>query len=477
MLVDEAFQSQLASMVAEQRCSAEGAVETVLDHYRAQFTAADSEYLRQRAADIDDIERDLLGYLNRERACRRCADAAGCGVRHCRLGHDHILVGEALDASLPIEADHCTRGFVVARGGPNSHAVILARASGRPVVGNIHDPFGAIPVGAQLLIDGHRGEVILNPGEETRARYRLGPAGHRPAFEATAPVPGLQVMANIGQATEASDALAAGAEGIGLYRTEMEVLAAGHWLSEAEQVAAYSAVLRAMADKPVCIRLLDLSNDKTAAWIHERPRGNSAADPFGARLLLARPELLRDQARALARASVHGPIRVLYPMITSVEEFLRLRSAFDAAVADLRPIGLQHGVLFEVPAACLTAAPLMQAADFGCIGTNDLIQYLFAAQRNQGDTASHSAFETHAVLWALIQSLSWTARRAAKPMTICGELAGNPELTGRILRSGLTVVSTSPSRIAAVRRAARKALPRCPAQVAGVEQDLDGALA
>jgi phosphotransferase system enzyme I (PtsI) len=263
-------------------------------------------------------------------------------------------------------------------------------------------------------------------------------------------------MANIGQSTDIGDALAAGAEGVGLYRTEMEMLVAGRLLSEAEQAARYSEVLRAMAGKPVCIRLLDLGNDKTAEWMETTPQGGTLAGQRGARLLLARPELLREQARALARASVHGPIHVIYPMISSVEQFLDLRALFDQAVADLQPAGLQHGVLFEVPAACLAARQLMQAADFGCIGTNDLIQYLFAVDRSEGDAAAYSCFETDAVLWELIQRLSRTAAQAGKPMAICGELAGNPELTSRIIQSGLTAISTSPSRIASVRRAAQK---------------------
>ena len=143
-------------------------------------------------------------------------------------------------------------------------------------------------------------------------------------------------------------------------------------------------------------------------------------------------------------------------MISHLEQFLELRRLFLEAVADLQPVGLQHGVLFEVPAACLAAPELMQAADFGCIGTNDLIQYLFAADRSDGDSASHTRFETDAVLWELIQTLSRNATQARKPMAICGELAGNPELTGRIMGSGLNAISTSPSHIAGVRRAALK---------------------
>jgi phosphotransferase system enzyme I (PtsI) len=454
MLADESFQSQLAGSIENNGTSAERAVETVLNLYKQQFAAADSEYLRQRVADISEIQRDLVAYLNREVGCRRCADAIGCSVKQCRLGNHHILVGEELTASLPIETDHHTIGFIVEKGGPNSHAVILARASHCPVVGNIQNPFASIPVEAQILIDGDSGEVIVNPSEATRARYQVKRAARGHGVEVSMPVPGLKVMANIGQSADVGSALAAGAEGVGLYRTEMEMLVAGRLLSEAEQAARYSEVIKSMAGRPVCIRLLDLGNDKTAHWMGTTAQGGAAAGRRGAGLLLAHPEYLRAQARALARASIHGPIQVLYPMISHLEQFLELRTLFVQAVADLQPAGLQHGVLFEVPAACLAAPELMQAADFGCIGTNDLIQYLFAADRSDGDAASHTRFETDTVLWDLIQTLSRIATQAGKPMAICGELAGNPKLTGRIMGSGVTAISTSPSHIAGVRRAA-----------------------
>ena len=456
MLIDETFQSQLTGVIEENGYSAEKAVITISSLYKEQFASTDSEYLQQRAADISEIQEALLGYLNRVHICRHCRDAIDCSPRKCKLGNDHILVGDEIPASLPIETDQHTAGFILEKGGPNSHAVILARALGCPVIGNIHNLSASIPMDAQILIDGDRGEIILNPGKDTLTHYQLTSAGRTRGPESSRPVPGLKVMANIGQSGDTGDALAAGAEGVGLYRTELEMLVAGRLLNEAEQTARYSDVLKAMAGKPVCIRLLDLGHDKSAEWIKATPRSGDFTGQRGARLLLARPELLREQARALARASVHGPIHVLYPMISNVEQFLDLRALFDQAVDDLPPAELQHGVLFEVPAACLAARQLMQVADFGCIGTNDLIQYLFASDRSDGDTIDHSCFESGGVLWELIRNLSRTARQAGKPMAICGELAGNPELTARIMQCGVSAISTSPSRIATVRRAAKK---------------------
>ena len=455
ILEDESFQSELEHAIREDSCSAQQAIVTVLDLYSAQFAAAESAYLQQRAADMDEIQQDLLGYLNRTNACRRCKEAVGCSIEHCRLGNDHILIAREITACLPIETDNHTAGFIVEKGGPNSHAVILARALQRPVVGNIHDVIESIPEQAEILVDGYRGVVVLNPTGETRARYRAPSASRSRAPGGSVSVPGLAVMGNIGQSEDVDAVLAAGADGIGLYRTEIEMLLAGRLLSEAEQAEHYAKVVAAMAGKPVCIRLLDIGADKVAPWLEPVLKGDGRVGLRGARFLLAHPDILHEQARALARASVHGPVRVLYPMITGVEQFLALRALFEQATTDLQQAGLQHGVMFEVPAACLAAESLMRIADFGCIGTNDLIQYLFAADRTDSDPASESAYESSGVLWELISDVARIAKDAGKPMTLCGELAGNAALTGRIMASGLNAVSTSPSHVAAVRAAAR----------------------
>ena len=453
MLADKDFQTQLLRLIEKDGLSAEQAVETELNRYLKQIEDADSEYLQQRAADIREIQQALLDDLNRRVACRHCRDADDCRVGHCRHGNDHILVGAEISASLPIETDEHTIGFIVQKGGPNCHAVILARALGYPVIGDIQELPGCIPPDVQILVNGDTGEVILDPTEETLSRYRSSATRGGHNLQRSEPVAGLKVMANIEQSADVHDAIAAGAEGIGLYRTEMELLVAGRLLSESEQTVRYRAVLSAMPGKPVCIRLLDLGADKTADWLEMAQPADVVAGQRGARLLLTRPELLRVQARALARASRYGPVHVLYPMIVHLGQFLELRAMFERAVADLQPSGLLHGVLFEVPSACLSAPQIMQVADFGCIGTNDLVQYLFAQDRGEGAKA-HSAFESDALLWELIEQLARVARQEGKPMAICGELAG------RILQAGITTISTSPSRIAKVRRAAKVADPR-----------------
>jgi len=171
-------------------------------------------------------------------------------------------------------------------------------------------------------------------------------------------------------------------------------------------------------------------------------------------LLLAHPELLREQARALATCSLHRPIHVVYPMIVDPEQFRRLRTLFEAAVADMSRGALFHGPMFEVPAACLQAEELLADADFGCIGTNDLAQYLLACDRTDASVQEQGLLESPA-LWRLIEHMARTAEGTGKPLSICGELAGNPQYTRRIIDAGIKAVSTSPRRIAPVREAAR----------------------
>jgi phosphotransferase system enzyme I (PtsI) len=456
MLTDNTLQAQLVEAVAGTGRSAQEAVRQVLDGYKAQLSAGDSPYLRQRGADIDEIRQGLLGLLDQTEACRYCRETTDCSIGHCELGNDHILVGKEIAASLPVETDAHTTGFIVEKAGPDCHAVILARALRRPVVGNIVNLPDAIPARAELLVDGDRGEVIINPTAETLAGYGHIRSASPLELEASSPVAGLRVMANISLSGDVGEALAAGAEGVGLYRTEMELLVAGRLLSEDEQALRYSKVVTAMGGRPVCIRLLDLHNDKAAGWLPPLD-GDTALHERNSHLLLSRPELLQAQARALARASVHGPVHVIYPMIVSVAQFRALRSLFEESIRGMPAAGLQHGVLFEVPAACLAATQIMEAADFGCIGTNDLIQYLFAVDRVGGDSTAHEHFENSGVLWELIADLSRAAARTGKPMAICGELAGNPGLTCRIMRCGISAISTSPTHVAGVRRAARNA--------------------
>jgi phosphotransferase system enzyme I (PtsI) len=262
-------------------------------------------------------------------------------------------------------------------------------------------------------------------------------------------------MANINIASEVEDALAMQAEGIGLYRTEFEFMVEGLFLDEDAQYERYARVVKAMDGRPVTFRLFDAGGDKPLPFLDIPEEENPALGWRGGRLLLGHGSLLSTQARALTRASGHGPVHVLYPMIIDVEQFIELRAAFQEAVQGLPQANVRHGVMFEVPSACLQAPALLDAADFGSVGTNDLIQYLFAVDRNN-EKVAYDYSPDREVLWQLMGDMAAAAQDADKPLAVCGELAGDPRYVPTLMDIGISQVSVSTRLIPGARLAARK---------------------
>jgi len=401
-------------------------------------------------ADIGEVRRRLLDVLGNMNPSLQCSDQA-----HCQRGRNRIIVAEELTPSLTTELERDRiLGFVTERGGPTSHAAILARALGIPAVSGIKGIHGQLSCGTELLINGDTGEVIVWPSDSTIRRLRAsqGVVVHTP--EPVAPVSAVTVMANISRAADVHDALAMRAEGVGLYRTEFEFLAAGRMLNEAEQLECYTSVVQVFDGQPVYFRLLDIGADKTAPFFGLHREENPALGLRGSRLLLARPELLRPQARALARASAHHPIHVMYPMVVDIDQFLELRRLFNEAVADIPTGRILHGLTFEVPSACLQARELLDLADFASVGTNDLVQYLFAVDRNNEQVA-HDCVPDRPILWSLLGQIAQAASETHTPLSVCGELAGDPSFLPQLMRLGIRAVSVSPRRIPDVRLAAK----------------------
>jgi phosphoenolpyruvate-protein kinase (PTS system EI component) len=261
-------------------------------------------------------------------------------------------------------------------------------------------------------------------------------------------------MANISNSGEVTLAVHHQAEGIGLYRTEMEFFAEDRILSEEEQYQRYTTVLQAMNGKPVCFRLLDFGGDKRAPFLGLPEEVNPSLGFRGSRLLLERHDLLRPQARALARASVLGPVNVLYPMIVDREQFLKLRAVFQNATADLPSGQLRHGVMFEVPSACLQARRLLDVAEFGSIGTNDLIQFLFAVDRSNSQVNEDITLD-QPILWSLLSDIASAARETGCPVSLCGEAASHVQFLPALTEIGLTTLSVAPRFIPQIRLAAK----------------------
>lgn len=446
MLEDPTLREQMFQHLATHSVNAEQAVIASLDVFERALSEVDNQYLQDRVSDVVEMKRRLLGILG------DLKPALACHSGGCLHGRNRIICAEELTSSMTMEMDvDRVVGFLTERGGVGSHAAILARALGIPAVTGVKGIFDALTCGTEVLLDGGRGEVIVWPGNQTKRRYPSAAQAAR-TVDVVPPAAGLAVFANISRDRDVEGARVALAEGIGLYRTEFELIAADRPLTEAEHLERYTHVMKAMDGRPVTFRLLDLGADKAPEFLALEPEQNPFLGLRGSRLLLARPDLLTAQARALAHASRLGPIDVLYPMIVDVQQFLRLRDAFNDAIRGIEIGTIRHGVMFEVPSACLQARELFEHAAFGSIGTNDLAQYLFAVDRGNEAVAADYDPE-RPVLWQVIATIAAAADAAGRPLSLCGELAGEAQYIERLMQIGIRRVSVSPRRIGAIRRA------------------------
>lgn len=452
MLEDPTLHVEIMQAIEREHLNAEAAIAKCLDRYEKLLQEVDNEYMSERASDIGELRRRLLDIMIAENGLPARSEKRS-------LSNDfHIIVAADLTPGETVNLNtEKTLGFITAHGGAASHAAILARAMGIPSISGIQHIHSLIKTGDYVLLDGDTGDIFLNPTPETLSLY---PTARRVAAQRVRkvePVPGFPVLGNIGL-TDDLDVLAqVGAEGIGLYRTEFEILASGRLLDEETQYIRYATVVEAMAGKPVYMRLLDLGGDKDAPFLSLTREENPCLGFRGARLLLGRPDLLVPHVRALARASYHGPIHVTYPMIVDVDQFLVLRERIRHAIEDIDGHNLIHGVMFEVPSACLLADELMEVAAFGSIGTNDLIQYLFAIDRNNEQVAGDYDPDKP-VFWKLLREIAEAARKHGKPLSVCGEIGGQPRYLPKLIELGIRSVSVSPRQIGLARATARKYL-------------------
>jgi phosphotransferase system enzyme I (PtsI) len=450
IVMDPSLREQIHEAIRSRGINAEPIVAEVLDSFEDRISRVDDEYIKERATDIGEVKRRILDVLRNLNPTLECQ-----GEDHCQRGKERVVVARELTPTLTIDLEtEQTRAFVTERGGPGSHAAILARALGIPAVSGIREVHSRILCGTELLVNGDTGEVIVWPARQTLAE--LAPVDAvRPVPQPVDPVDGLQVMASISSSSDVAQALRMKAEGIGLYRTEFESLTARRVLSEEEQSERYASVIEAMGGAQVYLRLLDLGGDKAAPFLGLEREENPHLGLRGARLLAARPELLRDQARAIARASAHGPVHVMYPMIVDLEQFLALREAFREAVRGIHCGEIKHGVMFEVPSACLQAREILEHAEFGSIGSNDLIQYLFAIDRDNELVASDYSGDRPA-FWSLVDSMVRAAEETGRPLSVCGEMASEPRTLVKLVEHGISSVSVSSRLIPGVRLEARK---------------------
>jgi phosphoenolpyruvate-protein phosphotransferase len=327
-----------------------------------------------------------------------------------------------------------------------------------------------VPDGTVLFVDGDAGTVTVEPDESSRAeagRRREVRAAAREAARAVAAEPAVTrdgvtvpVEANIGGLREAQDAVAAGADGVGLLRTEFLFMEAADLPGEDDQAALYAAVADALGGRPLTVRTLDAGADKPLPALHLEPEDNPFLGVRGLRLGLAHPGILLDQLRAVLRVAAHRPLRVMFPMVSTVAELRRALALVDEARESLRDRGvavpgrLETGIMLEVPAAALSAKALAPLAGFFSVGTNDLTQYTLAAERgNAGVAGLYDPL--HPAVLRLIKLTAGAAAPAGRSVAVCGEVAADPAAVPLLLGLGVTELSVSPAAVALVKQAVR----------------------
>jgi len=478
MLEDPELRVAVQTAIEEQGLNAEAALSDAAAFYAEALEALDDEYLRARAADVRDITGRVLGILlGREAQAGPQAPA--------------IILARDLTPSDTVLLDKSrVLGFCTAEGGPTSHTAILARALGLPAVVGVGEEVLAVPAGVTVVLDGAAGRLVVQPDEPElcACRERMAAAtalqaeAQRRAMEPAVTCDGhrVEVVANIGSVRDAQAAVQAGAEGVGLLRSEFLYLERSSLPSEEEQYRAYRDILEAMGGRPVILRTLDAGADKEIAYLGMPHEQNPALGVRAIRLCLARAELFRAQLRAALRAAAGHNLKVMFPMVATAGELRAARAALDAAREELAAEGvplperLEVGIMVEVPAAALMADRLAREVDFFSIGTNDLSQYTMAADRTNAQVAALANALQPAVL-RLVARVIDAAHAEGKWVGMCGELAGEPLAIPILLGLGLDEFSMNPPAIPMAKQLIRSLEVAAARQVARAALELNSA--
>ena len=458
ILGDESFANQVGRYILEQRQSAETALQSVLSDYAPVFAAIKSEYLRERMADLRDIARRLHKQLS-STAGTRLDEISGV-----------LIVDELLPSDLIPLDDRDIHGIITQTGGRTSHAAILARSRGIPAVSGIEGLLGTVQTNDTVIVDGHEGIVFVDPDRETEHAYRklqreflhlkreLVTNRDRPAISAdNQPV---ELLANVNSRSDAQGAAEFGATGVGLFRTEYLFLAHPNIPDEEEQTDAYRMVIAASPGKIFTIRTVDLGGDKILSYLGNSGESNPFMGWRSIRLCFEYPDFFIGHIRAILRAAAgqEKEIRLLFPMVTTRDEMLRIRRIIKRARQQLDKENIEYGdvrlgLMIEVPAAAIALDTFLDIVDYVSIGSNDLVQYLTAADRDN-PKVNHLCQPLNPAVLRLLKSVLETCRRSDKPVTLCGEMAASGRAFVLLFGMGLRSYSMSPAFIPTIKELA-----------------------
>lgn len=465
LLDDPELLEGLRAMIRKGHYRAAAALKAQRDRLVAVFDDMDDPYLRSRGEDVDHVIARVQSALARQASSEEKKLATRVG---------EILVTESVaPGELAHLASHGILAVVAGSGSPYSHSAILARSLHLPMLVNADGVLEDLRDGDLALVDGVRGEVVVHPAAQDLAQYRTWQREALREGQRLAELAGaetrtrdghrLRLFANAERAEDIERARNLGVAGIGLYRTEFLFLAHAGLPNEEEQFTVYRDVVLNAGGLPVTIRTLDLGADKAdAAGLVMASEPNPALGLRGVRLSLRQPDVFVTQLRAILRASCYGPLRILVPMVTDAAELAEVRHLIEGCARDLRTAGheipdqFELGAMVEVPAAALNVRALLEVADFLAIGSNDLTQYMLAADRNN-DQLGKLYEPAHPAVMRVLAHVIRRARIAGKPVCLCGEIAGDPAFAPLLVAIGLEDFSMLPDRILPQ----RDALGRC----------------
>lgn len=456
MLGDEDFLGRIREIISSDKTSAAYAVQVARDEYAALFSQMDDAYMKERAADIVDISTRLINVLT----------GAGPGSL-AEIKEPVIVAAQDLLPSDTIQIDkRYLLGIVTEEGGETSHSSILARAMQIPAVVGVKGLLTSLEPGDTLIIDGEGGRVFVNPEAEQREYWQQKQQQHREHLARLQELKGtesitrdgvrVRVAANIGTPEDLEAVLANDAEGIGLFRTEFLYMHRAALPSEEVQFQAYKSVLEKLEGRPVIIRTLDVGGDKEISYLDIPKEANPFLGYRAIRVCLEQTELFKTQLRALLRASVHGQLGIMFPMITSVAEVRRAKEIVEEVKGELQRGGmpfspdLEIGVMIETPAAALISAELAKEVDFFSIGTNDLTQYTLAVDRMNTKVA-HLYDTSHPAVLRLMRLAVENGHREGIWVGICGEAAADPALTETFVAMGIDELSMNAGSVLEIR--------------------------
>jgi phosphotransferase system enzyme I (PtsI) len=462
MLEDRVLIEEVIKLIRDQKTNADYAYHTASDRYIAVLEAVDDEYLRERAADLRDLTGRVLDNLL---GAKDQSD-----LKH--LAEPCILVAHDLSPSMTAQIDKkFVLGFVTDIGGKTSHTAILARSLDIPAVVGAQTISEELETGDYALLDGYNGTVVVNPTDQTLFEYgqlakvkasldeKLREVQHQPAVTLDGKV--IHLSANIEDQNDVPAVIAHGAEGVGLFRTEFLFINREHPPTEEEQYKVYREVAAALKPNAVIIRTLDIGGDKFASNLQLAQEMNPFLGWRAIRFCLAQPELFRAQLRAILRASAEGNIKMMYPMISGLDELNQANDLVEKCKAELRAENIpfaenmEVGAMIEIPSAVLIADTLAKRVKFFSIGSNDLIQYTLAADRTN-EKVSHLYEPTHPAILRLIKMTVDAAHANGIWAGVCGEIGGDPVLAPLLIGLGVDELSCAPAVIAQVKYVIRR---------------------